>query len=232
MLRVNGTRPNEVYVNNNRLNFIQFNEGVLDLKGVWARSFPLKIKQVDGAKITVNRTRSPYEGATLGEMQDNDTLYWGDIIEIDIQPVGDYVVTHLLINGDEASTEHKKFSVIASQTISAKTMYSAGWHTVFEGSFDSPHHTATTTKQYVLSFPGLKATCQGVRVTGMLMKETDTVLEEFYETEIPFSLAYNKKEQAFLSYADDEITIQLLRPTPTLAYKPPFFRITKVEQFY
>lgn len=239
MFEINNSSPDQIVFNNNDVGAVAVsNEGTT--KGVWAKAFTLTVTPIAEAELDVLRTLSPYKGASTGLIANSTgtlttTIYYGDVIRFDAKNFAqNYEFEYFLASGVFCSPNHFLYTVNSDVTVKilVKSTYTPSWKVVFSGQKDSTHQTSTTLSTYSMSFNGIK-TDLPTRVTGTLMKETSSVVSSFTAKTLPISLSYNGKTQKILEIdSANTLKVQLQRPTPTFTNKAPFFRITKIEQYY
>lgn len=69
------------------------------------KSFTLSISAGVGSSITVNRTSSINTTATMGNLNNGDTIYYGDILKISMSVDRGYYLGILTVNGSEFTNE-------------------------------------------------------------------------------------------------------------------------------
>lgn len=239
MLKINNSRPNQINFNANDVKGVQVtNENAT--KGVWGKAYTLTITPVSEGDVEVLRALSPYEGAPIESIAKSNgtltaTIYHGDIIRFDAKNFAqNHEFNYFLVSGVICRPNYFTYTVNSDVTVKlvTKSNYTPSWNVVFSGQKDSTHQTATSLSTYSMTFSGLK-TGVPTRITGSLMKETNTVVSSFSAQTLPISVTYNSKTQKILEITSaNTLSVQLQRPTPTLTNKAPFFRITKIEQYY
>ena len=198
---------------------------------VWAKPFTLSITNGTGYALYVERTSSPF-GAVLGNLSNGATIYANDRLRISYGVSSGYQVTQMIINSvSYVGLAVENYLVSSNVAVSAVVSSGITWHTIFSGSFESSHQSSTTKTSYSAYFSGLRAGVQ-TRVTGQLLKESSTVLSTFTQKTLPYQYSYNKVYQGITGTINNYLQFYLQRPSPAAFYKAPFFRITKIEQYY
>lgn len=70
------------------------------------KSYSLSISTDGHATVTVNRTSSPLQGASTGNISDGETIYYNDVISVDVTPNGGYEVETATLNDGEIVSPH------------------------------------------------------------------------------------------------------------------------------
>lgn len=234
MLNINGTRPSNIIFNGNSIDGLKANKNGTTT-GVWGKAMSLTVTPIEEAGISVERISSEYEGAATGSLSLSDTIYYGDRLKL---TAGNFLENYEFDYFDVSGTRYltNPCEVLCTTdlqiTTHAVSTYTPEWRVVFSGTQDSPHNSSTTAATYTMTFNGLKVGVPTI-ITGSLMKETSTVVGSFVEQALPIEIMYNSVSQKILEITTaNKLSVTLQRPTPTLTNKPPFFRITKIQQYY
>jgi hypothetical protein len=188
--KIDGVEPTTINYNGTDLTDLK-----VDGTYVWGKPFTLSISTDANVTVTVTRTSSPYQNASLGELSTGSLIYYGDAITILAQRKSGYYISSLLVNDkqyiDNSTTREIETYWTVNQpiTISATSIAAVSWHTVWTGSKEyfstsggstfQPTNTTTTHKLDVITlsnYPNVqKMQLIGV---GKLKKPSGEVAEE------------------------------------------------------
>lgn len=201
---------------------------------VWGKPFPLTIQAGANSTVTVNRTSSPNQHASTGNITSGGIVYYGDTLTITATPTSGYKLTSFKVNNTEIASESGETSatsqnwiVTGAVTIVTATQSAGSWHTIWSGSESSNIQDNQSTSILCRGATGYDIS-RRTRVTG--------------STGTRYSIAFNNKETGeYIYYSNDNINIKFsgIRITPvglvadfvskntgTTIY------LTKVEQYY
>lgn len=125
---------------------------------VWGKPFSLTIQAGTNSTVTVNRTSSPNQHASTGNITSGGIVYYGDTLTITATPASGYKLAKFTINGTEyasgeTSAVSQTITVTSAVSIVSTTESAASWKTFWTGSltagFDTIHMEAYTTTNYV-----------------------------------------------------------------------------------
>lgn len=125
---------------------------------VWGKPFSLTIQAGANSTVTVNRTSSPNQHASTGNITSGGIVYYGDTLTITATPASEYKLTKFTINGTEyasgqTSAVSQTITVTSAVSIVSTTESAASWKTFWTGSitagFDTIHMEEYTTTNYV-----------------------------------------------------------------------------------
>ena len=125
---------------------------------VWGKPFSLTIQAGANSTVTVNRTSSPNQHASTGNITSGGIVYYGDTLTITATPASGYKLTKFTINGteyanSETSAVSQTITVTSAVSIVSTTESAASWKTLWTGSltagFDTIHMEEYTTTNYV-----------------------------------------------------------------------------------
>lgn len=125
---------------------------------VWGKPFPLTIQAGANSTVTVNRTSSPNQHASTGNITSGGIVYYGDTLTITATPASGYKLIKFTINGteyanSETSAVSQTITVTGAVSIVTATQSAASWKTFWTGSltagFDTIHMEEYTTTNYV-----------------------------------------------------------------------------------
>lgn len=125
---------------------------------VWGKPFSLTIQAGANSTVTVNRTSSPNQHASTGNITSGGIVYYGDTLTITATPASGYKLAKFTINGTEyasgeTSAVSQTITVTSAVSIVSTTESAASWKTFWTGSltagFDTIHMEEYTTTNYV-----------------------------------------------------------------------------------
>ena len=125
---------------------------------VWGKPFSLTIQAGANSTVTVNRTSSPNQHASTGNITSGGIVYYGDTLTITATPASGYKLTKFTINGteyanSETSAVSQTITVTGAVSVVTATQSAASWITLWTGSltagFDTIHLEEYTTTNYV-----------------------------------------------------------------------------------
>lgn len=129
---------------------------------VWGKPFSLTIQAGANSTVTVNRTSSPNQHASTGNITSGGIVYYGDTLTITATPASGYKLVSFTINGTEyasgqTSAVSQTITVTSAVSVVINTESAASWKTLWTGSltygFDTIHmEEYTTTKYFPLTF--------------------------------------------------------------------------------
>lgn len=124
---------------------------------VWGKPFPLTIQAGANSTIAVNRTSSPNQHASTGNITSGGIVYYGDTLTITATPASGYKLVSFTINGteyanSETSAVSQTITVTGAVSVVTTTQNAASWQTYWTGSstygFDTIHSEEYTTSNY------------------------------------------------------------------------------------
>ena len=125
---------------------------------VWGKPFSLTIQAGANSTVTVNRTSSPNQHASTGNITSGGIVYYGDTLTITATPASGYKLAKFTINATEyasgeTSAVSQTITVTSAVSIVSTTESAAAWKTFWTGSltagFDTIHMEEYTTTNYV-----------------------------------------------------------------------------------
>ena len=206
---------------------------------VWGKPFPLTIQAGANSTVTVNRTSSPNQHASTGNITSGGLVYYGDTLTITATPASGYKLTKFTINGTEhasgqTSAVSQTITVTGAVSVVTATQSAKSWHTAWSGSY------TLTTKAMMLSFVnGTPITLnrtyvnQGnIRITGYSSVDTTTRTQQMTKSQYyttwgsAIAVAVIEASDSSSTYA----TFQVQKQDST--YGSRSFTITKIEYYY
>ena len=106
---------------------------------VWGKPFSLTIQAGANSTVTVNRTSSPNQHASTGNITSGGIVYYGDTLTITATPASGYKLTQFTINGTEyangeTSAVSQTITVTSAVSVVINTESAVSWRTVWAGS--------------------------------------------------------------------------------------------------
>lgn len=100
-------------------------------------SYTLTLNPDTGSTITVNRTSSPLQNATIGVIKNNETIYYSDVLEINLSSSPEYKILKQYVNQEEF-TSGDVFEVTGDITVKTLTeLYGIAY--IYDGASYSQH---------------------------------------------------------------------------------------------
>lgn len=237
MFKVNNERPSSIYVKYNTnpnarymVNYVRVKYNG-SYKYIWSQEYTLTINSNPNATIVVERLSSDLEGASTGVLSNGDKIYYEDSIKITVTPNNGAVFNSMTINSNTYTSNTQTLNISGNIEITVDAN-AASWHVIFSGTEESTHCTSQFETTYRMNFAGLLANKE-TRVSGYLKKENNTTIQSFTSVTLPYSANYNSTSQTIQEVTENgTLFVTLRRPIPTFTNKPPYFVITKIEQFY
>lgn len=143
-LTFDGTSPNKITFNGTTLKVIKY-DGVY----VYAQPNALSISQGSNTTVTVTRTSSPYQGASIGVLSNGSVVYYGDVLKITASADEGYELETFTVN-DSNFTSGDTITVTKWTIVTTTATESSSWYTVFTGS-SSASRSSTTASTVALS---------------------------------------------------------------------------------
>lgn len=216
---------------------------------VWGKPFSLTIQAGANSNVTVNRTSSPNQHASTGNITSGGIVYYGDTLTITATPASGYKLVSFTINGTEyasgeTSAVSQTITVTSAVSVVINTESAISWKTVWTGS--ELVHTFKVTTGYLQDGSGMyqgSATIQHEIVSNAYpTRITYTLAQESPQTtDITQSLEYltigdNSSVRASIDSSSNNInfitTIKGSQPNSRVFYTGKDVTLTKVEQYY
>lgn len=206
---------------------------------VWGKPFPLTIQAGANSTVTVNRTSSPNQHASTGNITSGGIVYYGDTLTITATPASGYKLTKFTINGTEhasgqTSAVSQTITVTGAVSVVTATQSAKSWHTAWSGSY------TLTTKAMMLSFVnGTPITLnrtyvnQGnIRITGYSSVDTTTRTQQMTKSQY-YTTWGSAIVVAVIEASDSSSTYATFQAQKQdSAYGSRSFTITKIEYYY
>ncbi len=216
---------------------------------VWGKPFSLTIQAGANSTVAVNRTSSPNQHASTGNITSGGIVYYGDVLTITATPASGYKLTKFTINGTEhangeTSAVSQTITVASAVSVVINTESAVSWKTVWTGS-----KTVHTFRVTTGSFADGSGMYSG---SGTVQQE---IVSNAYQTRITYTLAQESpqttditKSSTYLTIGDNSsvrasinsssnnidftTTIKGSRPNSKAFYTGKAVTLTKVEQYY
>lgn len=216
---------------------------------VWGKPFPLTIQAGANSTVTVNRTSSPNQHASTGNITSGGIVYYGDTLTITATPASGYKLNKFTINGTEyangeTSAVSQTITVTSAVSIVINTESAVSWKTVWTGSRGVNSINVTTG-----SFSDGSGMYQGSRI---IQQE---IVSNAYPTRITYTLAQESPQTTDISQSGVYLTIgsnssvrasinsssnnidfitviKGNKPNSKVFYLGKIVTLTKVEQYY
>lgn len=132
--KFNGVEPTAIKYNGTDLTVLKYGT-----TAVWGKPFSLTIQAGANSTVTVNRTSSPNQHASTGNITSGGIVYYGDTLTITATPASGYKLVSFTINGTEyasgqTSAVSQTITVTSAVSIVINTENAASWKTVWTGS--------------------------------------------------------------------------------------------------
>ena len=99
---------------------------------VWGKHYSLSISAGSNTTITVNRTSSPNQHASTGNLSNGATIYYGDTLTISYTVSSGYNISTHTVNGT-TFTSGTSYTVSSNISVITTAVAVASWHTVWTG---------------------------------------------------------------------------------------------------
>lgn len=216
---------------------------------VWGKPFSLTIQAGANSNVTVNRTSSPNQHASTGNITSGGIVYYGDVITITATPASGYKLVSFTINGTEyasgeTSAVSQTVTVTSAVSVVINTESAISWKTVWTGS--ERVHTLTLKTGSFQDGSGMyrgSATIQHeivsnaypTRITFTLAQESPQTTE-LSGSLITLTLSSNSSISANIDSSSNNINFVTVvkgnKPNSEEFYLGKAVTLTKVEQYY
>ena len=216
---------------------------------VWGKPFSLTIQAGANSNVTVNRTSSPNQHASTGNITSGGIVYYGDTLTITATPASGYKLGSFTINGTEyasgeTSAVSQTVTVTSAVSVVINTESAISWKTVWTGS--EIVHTFRVTTGSFQDGSGLyqgSATIQHAivsnayptRITFTLAQESPQTTDITQSGEY-LTIGDNSSVWASINSSSNNIdfvtTIKGSQPNSKVFYIGKAVTLTKVEQYY
>lgn len=168
---------------------------------VWGKPFSLTIQAGANSTVTVNRTSSPNQHASTGNITSGGIVYYGDTLTITATPASGYKLVSFTINGTEyangeTSAVSQTITVTGAVSITINTEAAISWKTVWTGSRGVNAINVTTG-----SFSDGSGMYSGSRT---IQQE---IVSNAYPTRITYTLAQESPQTTDITQSGEYLTI-------------------------
>lgn len=216
---------------------------------VWGKPFSLTIQAGANSTVAVNRTSSPNQHASTGNITSGGIVYYGDTITITATPASGYKLVSFTINGTEyasgqTSAVSQTITVTSAVSIVINTESAASWKTVWTGSETvyelglktgsfsdgSGMYSGSATIQHEIV-----SNAYPTRITYTLADESPQTTE-LSGSLITLTLSSNSRVSAKIDSSSNNINFVTVikgnKPNSAVFYLGKSVTLTKVEQYY
>lgn len=216
---------------------------------VWGKPFSLTIQAGANSTVSVNRTSSPNQHASTGNITSGGIVYYGDTLTITATPASGYKLVNFTINGTEyangeTSAVSQTITVTSAVSIVINTESAVSWKTVWTGSEavnmswvktgsfsdGSGMYSGSGTIQHEI----ISNTYQ-TRITYTLADESPQTLD-ISQSAVTLTSGNNSTVRARIDSSSNNIdfitTIKGNKPNSRAFYFGKAVTLTKVEQYY
>lgn len=216
---------------------------------VWGKPFSLTIQAGANSTVAVNRTSSPNQHASTGNITSGGIVYYGDVLTITATPASGYKLVSFTINGTEyasgeTSAVSQTITVTSAVSIVINTESAVSWKTVWTGSrgVNSINVTTGSFSDGSGMYQGSRTIQQEIVSNAYPTRITYTLAQESPQTtDITQSGAYltigdNSSVRASINSSSNNIdfitVIKGNKPNSKAFYIGKNVTLTKVEQYY
>lgn len=101
--------------------------------GVWGKPYSVSTDIGEGITLTIERTSSPNQNATLGTISDGSVIYHGDVLNVSYTIGSNYQVVRAILNGQTMTGLSQQVVVESNLTITITTEEKRSWNTAWTG---------------------------------------------------------------------------------------------------
>lgn len=217
---------------------------------VWGKPFSLTIQAGANSTVTVNRTSSPNQHASTGNITSGGIVYYGDTLTITATPASGYKLIKFTINGteyanSETSAVSQTVTVTSAVSIVINTEAAISWKTVWTGSEtvsainattgsfsdDSGMYSGSRTIQHEIV-----SNAYPTRITFTLAQESPQITDITQSVVKYLTIGSNSSVRASINSSSNNIdfitVIKGNKPNSKVFYLGKIVTLTKVEQYY
>nr|DAH54142.1 MAG TPA: hypothetical protein [Caudoviricetes sp.] len=217
---------------------------------VWGKPFSLTIQAGANSTVTVNRTSSPNQHASTGNITSGGIVYYGDTLTITATPASGYKLIKFTINGteyanSETSAVSQTVTVTSAVSIVINTEAAISWKTVWTGSETVSAINATTGSFSDGSgmYSGSRtiqheivSNAYPTRITFTLAQESPQITDITQSVVKYLTIGSNSSVRASINSSSNNIdfitVIKGNKPNSKVFYLGKIVTLTKVEQYY
>ena len=243
-LNFNGVEPTVIKYNGTDLTVLKYGT-----TAVWGKPFSLTVQAGANSTVTVNRTSSPNQHASTGNITSGGIVYYGDTLTITATPASGYKLIKFTINGteyanSETSAVSQTITVTSAVSVVINTESAVSWKTVWTGS-ETVYKLRLTTGSFSDGSGMYSA-------SGTIQHE---IVSNAYPTRIIYTLAQESPQTTDLTQSGKYLTIgdnssvrasidsssnninfitviKGNKPNAKVMYLGKAVTLTKVEQYY
>lgn len=216
---------------------------------VWGKPFSLTIQAGANSTVTVNRTSSPNQHASTGNITSGGIVYYGDTLTITATPASGYKLVSFTINGTEyasgqTSAVSQTITVTGAVSIVINTEAAISWKTIWTGSETvykvrlktgsfsdgSGMYSGSATIQHEIV-----SNAYPTRITYTLAQESPQTTE-LSGSPITLTSSSNSSVSAKINSSSNNINFVTVvkgnKPNSAVVYLGKSVTLTKVEQYY
>lgn len=216
---------------------------------VWGKPFSLTIQAGANSTVTVNRTSSPNQHASTGNITSGGIVYYGDVLTITAIPASGYKLVSFTINGTEyasgqTSAVSQTITVTSAVSIVINTEAAISWKTIWTGS-ETVHTFRVTTGSFMdgsgmyqgsaTKQHAILSNAYPTRITYTLAQESPQTTDLTQSGEY-LTIGNNSSVRARIDSSSNNIdfvtTIKGNKPNAKVFYLGKAVTLTKVEQYY
>ena len=216
---------------------------------VWGKPFSLTIQAGANSTVTVNRTSSPNQHASTGNITSGGIVYYGDDVTITATPASGYKLVSFTINGTEyasgqTSAVSQTITVTSAVSIVINTEAAISWKTIWTGS-ETVHTFRVTTGSFMdgsgmyqgsaTKQHAILSNAYPTRITYTLAQESPQTTDLTQSGEY-LTIGNNSSVRARIDSSSNNIdfvtTIKGNKPNSKVFYIGKAVTLTKVEQYY
>ena len=216
---------------------------------VWGKPFSLTIQAGANSTVTVNRTSSPNQHASTGNITSGGIVYYGDVLTITAIPASGYKLVSFTINGTEyangeTSAVSQTITVTSAVSIVINTESAVSWKTVWTGSrgVNSSNVTTGYFSDGSGMYRGSRTIQQEIVSNAYPTRITYTLAQESPQTTdisksgVYLTIGSNSSVHASINSSSNNIdfitVIEGNKPNSKVFYFGKIVTLTKVEQYY
>lgn len=216
---------------------------------VWGKPFSLTIQASANSTVAVNRTSSPNQHASTGNITSGGIVYYGDVITITATPASGYKLVSFTINGTEyangeTSAVSQTITVTSAVSVVINTESAVSWKTIWTGS-ETVHTFRVTTGSFqdgsgmyqgsATKQHAIVSNAYPTRITYTLAQESPQTTDITQSSE-HLTIGDNSSVRASINSSSNNInfitTIKGSQPNSKAFYTGKAVTLTKVEQYY
>lgn len=134
-----GVEPTEIIYKGVSLTVLKYGN-----TAVWGKPFAFSLTKDANTNVTVTRTASPNQNATLSNLNDGDIIYYGDTLKFSFSSNSGYKIKTHTINGS-ALNSGDIITVTEALSVEITSESSYSWHNLWTGSKYVTTNTKITT---------------------------------------------------------------------------------------